>query len=336
MKKKNKIIVIAEAGVNHNGSLDKALKMIEVAAKAGADYVKFQTFDPIELANIDLDLATYQKKFIKKNNHLEMLKKLALRNNYFKKIISKCKKKNIKFLSSPFDLKSIKLLNSLKINTFKIPSGQIDDIPYLELIGKLKKNIYLSTGASTVNEIKRALKILIKNGISKKKITILHCVSQYPALNKNLNLNSIQYLSKKFKLAVGFSDHSLGFDASILAIGLGARVIEKHFTLNKKLRGPDHQSSLNPKELNTFIKKIRLAENALGNLNKKPKKDELKNLKYIRKKIIAKKPISSGEIFSSKNLITKRSSDGIAASNWTRILGTKSKKNYKINQGIKL
>ena len=336
MKQKNKILVIAEAGVNHNGSLNKALKMIDVAVKAGADYVKFQTFEPNELANTDLDLATYQKKFIKKNNHLEMLKKLALRDSHLKNIINKCKKKNIKFLSSPFDLKSIKLLNKLKINTFKIPSGQIDDIPYLEEIGKLKKNIFLSTGASTINEIKRALKILIKNGVSKKKITILHCVSQYPALNKNLNLNSIKYLRKKFKLSVGFSDHSLGYDSSILAIGLGARVIEKHFTLDKKLRGPDHQSSLTPKELNSFIKKIRLAENALGDLSKKPKKDELENLKYIRKKIIAKKIIKTGDIFSTKNLITKRSTDGIAASNWSKILGTKSKKNYKANQGIKL
>lgn len=334
MKKKNKILVIAEAGVNHNGSLNQALKMIDTASEAGADYVKFQTFEPYELANSDLDLAKYQKQFVKKNSHLEMLKKLALKESQFKKIINRCKKKKIKFLSSPFDLKSIKLLSRLKINSLKIPSGQIDDIPYLEAVGKLKKNIFLSTGASTKYEIRKALDVLIKNGISKNKIMILHCVSQYPASIKNLNLYSIKYLRKKFKLPVGFSDHSLGFDASILAIGLGAKVIEKHFTLNKNQIGPDHKSSLSPKELNNFIRKIRLAEKSLGEFNKKPKKDELINLRYIRKKIIAKKNIKFGEKFTNKNLTTKRSAVGIAASNWKKILGKKSKKNYKLNQGI--
>lgn len=331
---KNKVIVIAEAGVNHNGLLRNALQMIKVASKAGADFIKFQTFEPDALSNANLGLANYQKKFSTKNNHLEMLKKLRLSENDFKKIKYTCQKKKIKFLSSPFDIKSIKLLNALRSDYFKIPSGQIDDVPFLEFIGKLNKKIFLSTGASTLSEVKNAIKILSKNGTSKKNIEILHCVSQYPASNDNLNLNSIKYLRNKLNLPVGFSDHTISFDASLLAIGLGARVVEKHFTLNKNQKGPDHQFSLNPAELGLFIKKIRLAEKALGRFEKKPKKDELVNINFIRKKIIATKDINIGDFFSAKNISTKRSVSGLAAKNWRKILGKKSKKNYKINQGI--
>tara|TARA_B100001559_G_scaffold293689_1_gene274899 strand:+ start:31 stop:1041 length:1011 start_codon:yes stop_codon:yes gene_type:complete len=334
MINRNKILVIAEAGVNHNGSLANALKMVDVAAKAGADFIKFQTFDPDSLANVNLGLANYQRETLKQNDHLKMLKKLTLSEENFKKILLRCRKKKINFLSSPFDIKSIDLLKKLKIKEFKIPSGQIDDIPYLEHIGSLKKKIFLSTGMSNLLDIKKALNILIKSGTPKKNIEILHCVSQYPALNENLNLKSISFIKDKLKLPVGFSDHTIGFDASLISIGLGARVIEKHFTLDKNQSGPDHRSSLNSKELIKFIKKIRKAEKSIGFYFKKPQKDELINLNFIRKKIVAKKEIFPGDIFSANNLITKRSRNGLPASFWKKILGKKSKKKYKFNQGI--
>ena len=332
---KNKILIIAEAGVNHNGILQNAFKLIDLASKAGADFIKFQTFDPESLANVKLGLAKYQRRSLAQNNHLNMLRKLSLSEKSFEKILLRCKKKKIKFLSSPFDIKSINLLKKLKINIFKIPSGQIDDIPYLEHLGSMNKKIFLSTGMSRLYDIKNALKILTKNGTSKKNIEILHCVSQYPADNDSLNLQSIQFIKNKIKLPVGFSDHSLGFDASLIAIGLGARVIEKHFTLNKNQNGPDHKSSLSPKELIEFIKKIRQAEKSLGKYSKLPQKEELVNLKFIRKKIVAKKEILIGDKFTIENLITKRSSYGLPASHWKKIIGKRSKKKYKTNQGIR-
>lgn len=331
---KNKILVIAEAGVNHNGSLNNALKMVDLAAKAGADFIKFQTFDPKSLSNVDLGLAKYQEKHTKQKNHLKMLEKLALTMKSFKKISMRCRKKRIKFLSSPFDMKSIDILKSLKINAFKIPSGQIDDIPYLEYIGSLKKKIFLSTGMCKLSDIKDALDILIKKGTPKKNIEILHCLSQYPAEEENLNLKSIRFIKDKLNLPVGFSDHSLGYDASLIAIGLGARVVEKHFTLNKNLVGPDHKISLNPDELFQFIKKIRKAEKSLGNYIKKPHKDELKNLEFIRKKIVAKKEIFIGDKFTSNNLTTKRSKSGLPASSWKKILGKRAKKRFRLNEGV--
>lgn len=336
MKKINKIIVIAEAGVNHNGSLKNAFKMIDIASKAGADFIKFQTFDPNCLASNNLGLADYQKKNLQHNNHLRMLKKLSLSQKEFSKISRRCKKRKIKFLSSPFDIQSIKLLKKIKVGYLKIPSGQIDDVPYLEFISSLRKKIFLSTGMSSLLDVKKAIKILTTGGTPKKNIQILHCVSQYPTEIKNLNLNSIKYLQDKLKLPVGFSDHSLGSEASLIAIGLGSRLIEKHFTLNKKLKGPDHKSSLNPVELISFIKKIRNAEICFGKYFKKPHKDELINKKFIRKRIVAKRNILPGEIFSNKNIITKRSPSGISASLWKMLIGKKSKKKYKENYGINI
>lgn len=336
MKTDNKITVIAEAGVNHNGSLKNALKMVDIASEAGADYIKFQTFDPKSLTNSNLGLAKYQKQNTKENSHLKMLNMLSLSEKDFKKILLRCKKKKIKFLSSPFDILSINILKKLKVNIFKIPSGQIDDIPYLELIGSLKKKIFLSTGMSTLMDIKRAIKILITKGTPKKNIQILHCVSQYPAEHKNLNLSSIKFLKDKLKFPVGFSDHSLGYSASLIAIGLGSRIIEKHFTLGKNLKGPDHKASLNPKELVIFIRKIRYAQQSLGKYFKKPLKDELINKKFIRKKIVAKKKILPGDKFTISNIITRRSSEGLPAVNWKKILGKKSKRKYLENEGIKI
>ena len=336
MTNNKKITIIAEAGVNHNGNLKNALKMVDEAAKLKIDFIKFQTFEPDLLSSPNLGLAKYQKKFSSKINHLEMLKKLTLTKKDFKKIILRCKKKKIKFLSSPFDIKSIFLLKDLNVKTLKIPSGQIDDIPYLEILGSLKKKIILSTGASNLKEIKNAINILIKQGTSKKDITILHCVSQYPTDISNLNLASITFLKKKTKFKIGFSDHSLGYEAAILAIGLGARVIEKHFTLNKLKKGPDHKFSLNINELTLFVKKIREAEKSLGICRKKINKYEKLNLSFIRKKIVANNDILRGQVFTKKNITTKRSLKGLPAAFWNKVLGKKSKKNFKSNEGISL
>jgi N,N'-diacetyllegionaminate synthase len=333
---KNRVIIIAEAGVNHNGKLKNALKMIDIASKAKADFIKFQTFDPESLANADLGLAKYQKDFSKQNNHLNMLKKFFLSENDFKKILERCKKRKINFLSSPFDIKSIKVLKNLKVNTFKIPSGQINDIPYLQYLGSLKKKIILSTGMSSINDVKNILNILTKQGTNRKHIQVLHCTSQYPADIDKLNLRSIQFIRDKLRVPVGYSDHSLGYEASLVAIGLGARIIEKHFTLNKNQLGPDHKFSLGPKELFEFVKKIRNIEKSLGKYSKQPNKKELLNLKFVRKKIIAQKNISIGEIFNDNNIITKRSSRGLSATCWSKIIGKRSKKEFKKNQAIQL
>ena len=336
MIKKDKTIIIAEAGVNHNGDINLALRLVDIAAKSKADYIKFQTYSTDELVQKKLGLARYQKNNTKKNNsQYEMLKKYELSESDHFKIIKRCKKKRIKFLSSPFDLKSIDLLNKLKMDLFKIPSGEITNIPYLRKIGSFKKRILLSTGMSNIKEIKIAIQTLIASGTKKKNITVLHCSSEYPTKKKNLNLLSIPFLKKKFDINVGYSDHSLGLDASLTAVALGAKVIEKHFTINSKLNGPDHKVSLNPTQFANLVKGIRNIESSLGNYMKKPYPAELKNLKFVRKFIVAKKKIKKGEKFSEKNLTTKRASVGIPASKWDFIIGKKAKKNFIYNENIK-
>lgn len=332
-----KTIIIAEAGVNHNGNINNALKLVDCAAKAKADYVKFQTYFTDDLVQKKLQLANYQKKNIKNiNSQYNLLKKYELTETQHEQIIKRCNLRKIKFLSSPFDLKSIDLLKKLKLKTIKIPSGEITNIPYLQKIGRLKKKIILSTGMSNINEIKKAIEILIYSGTKKKNLVILHCNTEYPANLKKLNLKSIEFLRKKFKIPVGYSDHSEGITASLAAVSLGAKVIEKHFTLNKNLKGPDHKASLSPKELITLVRQIRNLECMFGSNSKKPYKEELKNIKYIRKYIVAKKAIIKGQFFDENNLTTKRSGKGIPAENWQKILGKKSKYNFSIDEKIKI
>jgi len=331
-----KILIIAEAGVNHNGKLKQALKMVDLASKAKADFVKFQTFDPEALTTKNLGLADYQKKGSNKKTHLKLLKSLMLSKKDFKQIIARCKKKKIKFLSSPFDIGSIKILKNLKLKIFKIPSGEINNIPYLRYIGSLKKKIILSTGMSNLSEVKSAIKILTKNGTKKKDISILHCNTEYPANIKKLNLMSIKYLKEKTKLKVGYSDHSVGYEASLISLVLGATIFEKHFTLNKSARGPDHKASLSPEELIEYVKKIKLFYQSIGKYQKKPYKEELKNSQIARKQIVAATQIFSGEKFTEKNITTKRAKKGISASNWDKLIGRVSKYNFDENQNIKI
>tara|TARA_B100001094_G_scaffold330047_1_gene394288 strand:- start:238 stop:1239 length:1002 start_codon:yes stop_codon:yes gene_type:complete len=331
----NKITIIAEAGINHNGKIKNALKMVDLAAKAGADFVKFQTFDPNALVTDNVGLADYQKISKKKNTQLKLLNNLKLSKNDFKKIIKRCRIKKIKFLSSPFDIDSIKLLNILKLKIYKIPSGEINNIPYLRYIGSLKKKIILSTGMSNINEVQKAIKILCKSGTLKKNISILHCSTEYPANIKNLNLLSIKYLKDKTNLRVGYSDHSHGYEASLISLAYGARVFEKHFTLNKFAKGPDHKASLSPRELKEYVKKLKLFSQSIGRYQKKPYREEIKISMIARKQIVALKKILKGEKFTYKNITTKRAKKGISANNWDNIIGKISKYNFVKNQNIK-
>ena len=331
-----KSIIIAEAGVNHNGNLKLAFKMIDIASKAQADYIKFQTFSPNELVQKNFGLAKYQIGSTNSLNQRDMLKKYFLSEISHKKLIKRCKLKKIKFLSSPFDIKSIDLLKKLKLKIIKIPSGEITNIPYLQHLAKLNKKLILSTGMSDDKDIRTALKVLISNGTKKKNITLLHCSTEYPASLENLNLKLIIFMKKKFNISVGYSDHSLGYEAAISAVSLGAEVIEKHFTLNKGFKGPDHKASLNPIELKEFVEKIRLTEKILGNSKKKPNKKELLNSKFVRKFIVASKNIIKGERFSKFNITTKRAKKGVPASLWLKIIGKKSKFNFLEDESIKV
>ena len=329
-----KIFIVAEAGVNHNGSLKKAYKLVDIAKKCGADAVKFQTFIASEEISKGSPKAKYQINIKnKKEDQLEMVKKLEIPFIEQKKIFNYCKQKNIEFISSPFDIKSIDFLSKLKLNTLKIPSGEINNYPYLLHISEKKfKHIILSTGMSNIKEITNAIKLLQSK--NKNKISILHCISAYPTNIEDINLNAINVLKKKFKKNVGFSDHTIGIDGSIYAVLAGAKIIEKHFTLNKNLKGPDHKLSLSPNELKQMIKKIRKVEKILGDGKKHVRKSELPNIHIVRKSIVAKKKIKVGDKFTKYNITTKRPGFGINPMNWKKIIGKKSKFSYEKDELI--
>jgi N,N'-diacetyllegionaminate synthase len=326
----NRTIVIAEAGVNHNGDIAIAEKLIEVAAKSGADYVKFQTFISSELASKKADKADYQKKNTATDNtQLEMLKNLQLSKEDHIHLIKVCKQNNIKFLSTAFDFPSIELLNELDISLWKIPSGEITNLPYLRRIGSLVGSIILSTGMSTLREIEDAISILEASGKLRDSITVLHCTSEYPAPFHEVNLKAMNTIRNALDVKVGYSDHTSGIEVSIAAVALGASVIEKHFTLDRNLPGPDHKASLEPLELNSLVESIRNIELALGDGDKKPFPSELKNIPIARKSIIAKRNIGLGELFTEENLTVKRPGNGISPMRWFEILGTTASKEYQ-------
>ena len=330
--KNNKTIVIAEAGVNHNGKINLAKKLIDVASKAGADYVKFQTFDVDQLILKNTKTANYQKRNLKNNiSQYQMLKKYQLTDDDHKELLKYSKKKKIKFLSTAFEEKSLSLLKKYKLDYIKIPSGEITNYPFLNQISKLKKKILLSTGMATLDEIKQAIKALRKK---KKYITILHCTSDYPANLKDLNLNFIKKL-KKLGCEVGYSDHSSSVITPSIAVTLGCKVVEKHFTLSKKLNGPDHRASLEPRELRKMISLIRDTEKMLGLNDKIITKSEQKTKLLVRKSLVAKNDIKKGEIFTKKNITTKRPGSGISPFKINKFLGKKSPKNFKKDQLIK-
>ncbi|EAH7178279.1 N,N'-diacetyllegionaminate synthase [Campylobacter coli] len=330
-----KALIIAEAGVNHNGDLNLAKKLIEVAAKSGADFVKFQSFKAELCVSKNAKKAAYQLKTTAKDeSQLEMIKKIELDFNAHQLLISHAKQCGIAFLSTPFDLESIELLDDLGLEVFKIPSGEITNLPYLKKIAKLNKKIILSTGMSNLGEIEAALEILCQGGTQRANITLLHCTTEYPAPFDEVNLKAMQTLKNAFNLDVGYSDHTKGIHISLAAIALGASVIEKHFTLDKNMPGPDHKASLEPDELQELCTKIREIESALGDGIKQASKSERKNIEIARKSLVAKKKIKKGEIFSEENLTTKRPASGISAMRYDEYLGKKASKDYEEDELI--
>jgi N,N'-diacetyllegionaminate synthase len=334
---KNKTFIIAEAGVNHNGSIEIAKKMIEVAKECGANAIKFQTFKAEKVISKYALKAEYQKQTTGEiDSQLEMVKKLELSFDDFIVLKEYCDKLNIMFLSTPFDFESIDFLNDLGLKIFKIPSGEITNLPYLEKIGKLGKKVILSTGMADLGEIEDALDILTSCGTKKEDITILHCNTEYPTPYEDVNLLAMLTIKEAFKVKVGYSDHTLGIEVPIAAVALGASVIEKHFTLDKKMEGPDHKVSLEPHELKAMINAIRNIEKALGNGIKKPSKSEMKNKDIVRKSIVAKREIKKGEIFTEDNITVKRPGNGISPMRWYEVLGKVALKDYKEDELIEL
>ena len=335
LNNKKKIFFIAEAGVNHNGSLKIAKKLVDIAVSSGADAVKFQNFKCEELLTKNAKKMKHQTRSNNKISQFRLLKRLELTDEQLIKLKNYSKKKKIIFFSTAFDNKSLIFLNKLNLPIFKIPSSEINNFPYLKILASFKKPIILSTGMSYEKEVKEAINILLKNGMKKKNIILLHCTSQYPTKFSDLNLNSILTLRKKFKCTVGYSDHSPGLIAPIAAVAMGSKVIEKHFTISKKMKGPDHISSLNPTELKEVISSIRKLEISFGDGIKKPTKSEKENRLLGRKSIVAYKNIKIGEKFSLKNITTKRPGTGISPTKYFDLIGKKSKKNYKTDDLIK-
>lgn len=336
MKVNRKTLIIAEAGVNHNGSLRTAKHLIDAAKNCGADAIKFQTFNASKLVTAFAGKAEYQKKqSLKNESQLKMLQDLELSENQFKQLYEYCQKKKISFLSSPFDIDSINFLNKLGLKIFKIPSGEVVNLPYLRKIGSLKKKIILSTGMATLKEVKQATKILTDNGTKKKDITVLHCNTEYPTPFEDVNLSAMLTIKNKLNVKVGYSDHTTGIEIPIAAAALGAEIIEKHFTLDKKMPGPDHKASLEPDVFKQMVEAIRKIEKAMGDGIKKPSKSELKNIKIARKSIVAALPIRKGIYFSEKNITTKRPGTGLSPMKWDSVIGKKAKRDYKEDELIK-
>jgi N-acetylneuraminate synthase/N,N'-diacetyllegionaminate synthase len=311
----NKVLIIAEAGVNHNGSFENAKNLILAGAEAGVDYVKFQTFKANKLVSKDAEKADYQKINTKHENtsQFEMLKKLEMPEYWHHELIKYAESLNVKFLSTGFDEESIDFLDTIKIDLFKIPSGEITNKPFLEHIAKKKKPIIVSTGMANINEVRAAIKLLQANGIQKNFITILHCNTEYPTPMLDVNLKAMLSLKEEFQVNIGYSDHTLGIEVPIAAVALGATVIEKHFTLDKNMEGPDHKASLDPLELKQMVNSIRNIEMALsGSGIKEPSLSELKNIQIARKSIHTNKSLSKGDTLKREDLIMMRPGDGIS------------------------
>ena len=334
----NKTIIIAEAGVNHNGDIVTAKRLIDVAADAGADYVKFQTFKANKIVTKQAKRADYQNENTKNlDTQYEMLKKLELNEDSHHLLIKYCNHKGIKFLSTGFDLDSLEFLHKIGIRLAKIPSGEITNYPYLKKVAQLFSEVVLSTGMSDMDDINKALAILLKFGVKKENITILHCNTEYPTPMSDVNLKAMLHIQTELDVKIGYSDHTLGIEVPIAAVALGAIVIEKHFTLDRNLPGPDHRASLEPNELKSMIKSIRNIEKALsGSEIKEPSKSELKNKQIVRKSIVAIRSIAKGETFNDDNIGTKRPGTGISPMKWESIIGQISKYNFEQDELISL
>jgi N,N'-diacetyllegionaminate synthase len=332
----DKSIIIAEAGVNHNGSIETAKKLIDVAVVSGVDYVKFQTFKTDNMVIKTAKKAEYQQQNISDtdNSQYRMLKKLELSNEQHYELIDYCKQCNIKFLSTAFDLESVEFLSGLNLGLWKIPSGEITNYPYLKRIARENEPVILSSGMSTMEEIEAAVNVLVKYGTDKQQITVLHCNTQYPTPMQDVNLLTMQTIKKIIGVKIGYSDHTLGIEVPIAAVALGATVIEKHFTLDRNMEGPDHKASLEPDELKAMVTAIRNVEKALGSPEKKVSASESENKIIARKSIVAAKYITKGEAFTEENLIVKRPGDGISPMRWEEILGKTALKDFVEDEAI--
>lgn len=331
----SRTLIVAEAGVNHNGDLTTAKKLIDVAADAGADVVKFQTFVPENLVSRYAEKAPYQKEITDKaESQLDMLRKLMLKKEYHFLLLDYAEKRGIQFISTPFDLDSIDFLATLDLPLFKIPSGEVTNLPYLEKIGGLKKPIILSTGMSTMNEVKTAVNILSSNGCP--EVSVLHCNTEYPTPYADVNLKAMNSIKSALNVRVGYSDHTLGIEVPIAAVALGAEIIEKHFTLDRTMDGPDHRASIEPDELAAMVRAIRNIEVAIGNAEKEVTKSEYRNKAVARKSIVAARDIKKGETLSADNITVKRPGTGISPMEWYEIIGTKAKRDFYADELIEI
>lgn len=331
----NNIFIIAEAGINHNGDINIAKKLVDNAVLCGADAIKFQTFNANNLVTKYAKQANYQIENLKEEtSQLQMLKKLELSYEEYTQLKKYCETKKIIFLSSPFDLESIDFLDSIGLEIFKIPSSEMDNVPYLRKIARLKKKVILSTGMSNLSDIEFALNILSNNGT--KDIVLLHCNTDYPTKIEEVNLLAMETIKNAFKVSVGYSDHTNGIEVAIAAAALGAEVIEKHFTLDKNMAGPDHKASLEPFEFNNMVKAIRNIEIALGNGIKVQTPSEEINSKVGRKSLVAKVFIKSKEIFTEKNVCVKRPGTGISARYWDYVIGKEAKRDFEKDELIEI
>lgn len=324
-------LIIAEAGVNHNGSIDIARQLVDKAVEAGVDIIKFQTFKAEKLVSKSAKQAEYQKKNIgstSDDSQYNMLKKLELSEQDHQELMAYCKKRGIQFFSTAFDLESIDYLHSLNLGLWKIPSGEITNYPYIKKIASYHEPVILSTGMCEMEDISAAMNVLCKNGVERSQITILHCNTEYPTPYKDVNLMAMQQIKKEYQVSVGYSDHTKGIEVPIAAVALGATVIEKHFTLDRDMEGPDHKASLEPEELKAMVSAIRHIEQALGDGHKQISESERKNIAIARKSIVAACPIKKGEMLTEQNLTVKRPGTGISPMRWEEVIGTKAIKDF--------
>lgn len=333
----NRTLIIAEAGVNHNGDLELARQLVDVAAQAGADLVKFQTFNADRLVTRTARKADYQAHAMKTDeSQHEMLRRLELSAEVHQELIAHCTLRNIGFFSTGFDIESLNLLLSLGQNHFKIPSGELTNLPYLRYIGQLGKEVILSTGMATMGEIEAAIDVIEQAGTPRASISVLHCATEYPTPMAEVNLRAMLTIRDAFGVAAGYSDHTSGIEVAIAAVALGATVIEKHFTLDRNLPGPDHKASLEPGELKAMVAAIRNIEQALGDGIKRPSASEAKNKPIARKSIVAAHAIRAGEAFSESNLAIKRPGTGLSPMRWDEVLGRKAPRDFVVDELIEL
>lgn len=329
------VYIIAEAGVNHNGDIQLAKKMITIAKESGVNAIKFQTYQAEKLVTAQSDKAAYQQKATgEAESQLEMLKKIQLSRREFIELKNFCNLKGIEFLSTPFDLESIDFLNYINMKTWKIPSGEITNLPYLIKIAKTNLPVIVSTGMATLDEVAETIQVLKKYG--SQEISLLHCTTEYPTPVEDVNLNAMLTMKNKFNLPIGYSDHTMGTEIAIAAVAVGAEIIEKHFTLDRMMKGPDHQASLEPDELKAMVRSIRNVEKAMGDGIKKPAQSEIKNIQVARKSVVAARNIKQGELFTENNLTVKRPGNGITPMKWFEILGQKAGRDFEEDELIEI